>query len=260
MNLLRANMGISRGVALWAIINATPDSFFGGSRAVSEGQIVAAALRAIEQGATRLDIGGFSTRPGFTLVTEAEELRRLRGAISVIKREVGDFPLSVDTFRSSVVEALYDEFGDFVVNDIEGGARDGAMYATVGRLALTYVMMSQDATIESMLSFFDSSISRARECGVGSIILDPGFGFGKSVEQNYECLARLGELGCFSLPILAGLSRKSMIWRTLGITADEALNGTSVLNFAALERGATILRVHDTLEAAQCVKLFNSMA
>lgn len=252
-------MGRSSGVELWSIINVTPDSFFGGSRAQSEGQVVDAARAAIEQGATRLDIGGFSTRPGFAFVDESEELARLRGAISVIRREVGDFPLSVDTFRSSVVEALYDEFGGFVVNDIEGGLNDGAMFATVGRLALGYVMMSQQATIDSMISSFESALVRARDCGVRSLILDPGFGFGKSLAQNYECLARLGDLERFSLPILVGLSRKSMICRELGITPDEALNGTSVLNFAALERGATILRVHDTLAAAQCVKLFNAL-
>ncbi len=244
---------------VWTIINATPDSFFEGSRANSDKEIIEAATKAIEEGASRLDIGGLSTRPGHTIIDEQEELKRLENAIGIIKSEFPDFPLSVDTFRASVVERLYDSFGEFVVNDIEGGINDPEMLDTVARLGLKYVMMSNDATIESMEQFFECQIGVAVAKGVKDIVIDPGFGFGKTVEQNFSVLCGLETLKRFGLPIFVGVSRKSMIWRTLNITPNDALNGTTTLNFACLERGATILRVHDTKEAVEAIKLYNAL-
>lgn len=246
-------------IEIYGIINATPDSFFAGSRAGSEGAIVEAALRAVEGGADVLDVGGYSTRPGYSDVSEEEEFSRLSFALGVIRREFPRVRLSVDTFRSGVVRRLYDLYGEFVVNDVEGGVRDGGMLPLVGELSLSYVMMSSGASIGGISDFFERQVAVARGCGVEDIMLDPGFGFGKSLEENYGVLSGMERLRVFGLPIFVGVSRKSMIWRPLGVSADEALGGTMALNFAALERGADILRVHDVREARDVVTLYEML-
>lgn len=256
-----------------AIMNATPDSFFAGSRRQSDREMARAVEVAVREGADILDVGGYSSRPGADDVSEEEEVRRLNHALRVV-REVGgpDFPVSVDTFRSSVVRRLYERYGAFVVNDISAGELDRRMLATAGELGLPYAAMHMRGTPRTMaaltdypagivgevMRYFVRKTAEARAAGIVDLILDPGFGFAKSVEQNFELLGRLDELAVFGRPVLVGLSRKSMIWRTLGTTPDEALNGTSVLNVEALRRGASILRVHDVREAVETVRLFRA--
>lgn len=244
---------------IWSIINVTPDSFWSGSRARSEREVAHAAIRAIDQGANVLDIGAFSTRPGYSDVDENEEFARLDIALETIAREIPSASISIDTFRSSIVAKVYDKYGQFIVNDIQGGTLDKHMYATVAHLGLDYVMMSMDPTMELVETFFARQITAAREAGItGRIILDPGFGFGKSKEQNFNILLNMKSLKHFGLDILAGISRKSMIWRTLDSTPDEALAGTCALHWQALLSGAHILRVHDTRAASDVVRLFSA--
>ncbi len=243
-------------VQIYSIINATPDSFYGGSRVSGEREILSAAERALSEGCDVLDIGGFSTRPGHSDVPLEEEYARLYYALRVIREEFPLAKISIDTFRSEVVRRLYDNFGDLIVNDIEGAKSDPDMLPLVASLGLTYILMASEPTIEATSAFFATQISKAKDYGLEDILLDPGFGFGKTIEQNYEILRRMETLTHFGLPLFVGLSRKSMIWRSLSIEPEGALNGTTALNFAALERGASILRVHDTREAVECVRLF----
>lgn len=279
-------MEINIGGRLWtvgsgceqvmAIVNVTPDSFFEGSRRQSDAEIAEATERALRDGAGIVDLGGYSSRPGAEDVAADEEFRRLENGFRRVREVAGEaFPVSVDTFRAGVVERLYDRFGAFVVNDISAGELDSAMIRTVGRLGLPYIAMHMRGTPQTMTSLteypaetggvmgevmrcFVRKTAEARAAGVKDLILDPGFGFAKTPAQNFELLGRLDELAVFGVPILAGLSRKSLIWRTLGTTPDEALNGTSVLNWEALRRGATILRVHDVREAVETVRLFRA--
>ncbi len=276
-------MEIDIGGRLWSvgperprvmgIVNATPDSFFEGSRRQSDDEIARAVEQALDEGADMLDVGGYSSRPGADDVPESEEFARLDHALCLVREVAGaDFPLSVDTFRSGVVRRLYDRYGAFVVNDISAGELDPQMLRTVGELRLPYIAMHMRGTPQTMTSqtdypaegggvlgavlrYFVQKVAQSREAGIVDLILDPGFGFAKSVSQNFELLRRMNELSVFGLPILAGLSRKSLIWRTLGVTPDEALNGTSVLNTEALRQGAAILRVHDVREAVETVRL-----
>lgn len=277
-------MEINIGGRLWAvgpgeeqvmaIVNVTPDSFFAGSRRQSEAEIVAAAERALLDGAGMIDLGGYSSRPGADEVSPEEEYRRLERGFETVRRVVGEaFPLSVDTFRAEVVRRLYDRFGAFVVNDISAGELDPEMISTVGQLGLPYIAMHMRGTPQTMTSmtdysaeeggvtgavirYFGTKVAEVRVAGVKDLILDPGFGFAKTVEQNFELLGQMDKLSLFGCPVLAGLSRKSMIWRTLETTPAEALNGTSVLNWEALRRGASILRVHDVREAVETVRLY----
>lgn len=277
-------MEINIGGRLWAvgpgeeqvmaIVNVTPDSFFAGSRRQSEAEIVAAAERALLDGAGMIDLGGYSSRPGADEVLPEEEYRRLERGFETVRRVVGvAFLLSVDTFRAEVVRRLYDRFGAFVVNDISAGELDPEMISTVGQLGLPYIAMHMRGTPQTMASmtdysaeeggvtgavmrYFGTKVAEARAAGVKDLILDPGFGFAKTVEQNFELLGQMDKLSLFGCPVLAGLSRKSMIWRTLETTPAEALNGTSVLNWEALRRGASILRVHDVREAVETVRLY----
>lgn len=278
-------MEINIGGRLWAvgpgeeqvmaIVNVTPDSFFAGSRRQSEAEIVAAAERALLDGAGMIDLGGYSSRPGADEVSPEEEYRRLERGFETVQRVMGEaFPLSVDTFRAEVVRRLYDRFGAFVVNDISAGELDPEMISTVGQLGLPYIAMHMRGTPQTMASMTDYSaeeggitgavmryfvekVAQVRAAGVKDLILDPGFGFAKTVEQNFELLGQMDKLSLFGCPVLAGLSRKSMIWRTLETTPAEALNGTSVLNWEALRRGATLLRVHDVREAVETIRLFS---
>lgn len=280
-------MEINIGGRLWsvgpgeeqvmAIVNVTPDSFFAGSRRQSEAEIVAAAERALLEGAGIIDLGGYSSRQGAEDVSPEEEFRRLERGVETVRQVAGEaFPLSVDTFRAEVVRRLYDRFGAFVVNDISAGELDAEMISTVGQLGLPYIAMHMRGTPQTMttltdysgeeggvvgavMRYFVAKVAEVRAAGVKDLILDPGFGFfAKTVEQNFELLGQMDKLALFGCPVLAGLSRKSMIWWTLEITPAEALNGTSVLNWEALRRGASILRVHDVREAVETVRLFTA--
>lgn len=268
---------VGRGAEpVMAIVNVTPDSFFAGSRRQSEAEIGAAAERALLEGAGIIDLGGYSSRPGAEDVSPEEEYRRLERGIEVVRRVAGEeFPLSVDTFRAEVVRRLYDRFGAFVVNDISAGELDAEMIGAVGQLGLPYIAMHMRGTPQTMttltdysgeeggvvgavMRYFVAKVAEVRAAGVKDLILDPGFGFAKTVEQNFELLGQMDKLALFGCPVLAGLSRKSMIWRTLETTPAEALNGTSVLNWEALRRGASILRVHDVREAVETIRLFTA--
>lgn len=243
---------------VWSIINATPDSFFEGSRVSSAIEAVRRAAMSLEQGATVLDIGAMSTRPGFAKVSAAEEFSRLECVMGSIKEAMPTASLSVDTYRAEVVRMTYAKFGRFTVNDIAAGEWDKEMLETVARLELPYVMMSQDGTIQAMVTFFKGAIARAEKAGIHQIVIDPGFGFGKSLEQNFEILKHLDQLKQFGRKILVGISRKSMIFKTLGTTPELSLEGTTALHFECLRQGADILRVHDTLAATHTIKLYEA--
>ena len=228
------------------ILNVTPDSFFAGSRKQTEAEIAERANQIVEQGGTMIDVGAMSTRPGYDDVTKEEEMRRLRLALPIIRREQPDAIISVDTFREEVARMAVEEYGADIINDVRGEM-------TPPRVP--YIYMSSAPTSEAVLMDFAEKVQRLRDQGHKDIILDPGFGFGKTVEQNYEVLGNMERLQVMQLPILVGVSRKSMIWKKLGITPDEALNGTTALNTIALQKGATILRVHDVKEAVETVIL-----
>lgn len=252
-----------------SIINITQDSFYSGSRNRTAEQILRSAQTALEQGSSIIDIGGYSSRPGAKEVPIEEEFARLDMAMAVIRAELPDFPISVDTFRSEIVERLYDKYGDFIVNDISASELDRQMIPTVGRLSIPYIAMHMRGTpatmqsinqyddiVAEMILYFATKIEQAQMAGIKDLIIDPGFGFAKNVEQNFELLSLMSRLRVVGKPILAGLSRKSMIWRTLETTPEQALNGTTALNWEALRQGADILRVHDTAEAVQTIKLY----
>ncbi len=251
------------------ILNATPDSFFSGSRVQTEHEIARRADEIIAQGGAIIDVGGFSTRPGAAEVCEEEEMERLRHALSIVRRQQPDAVVSVDTFRPDVARMAVEEFGAAIINDVsEGGGADGAlrasfilgaevppMFQMVARLQVPYVLMSVRATVEEMLLAFAREVGQLRTLGVNDIILDPGFGFGKDLDQNYAVMARLSDLHALRLPILVGVSRKSMITRVLGGGPAEALNATTALHAVALMQGAHMLRVHDVREAVEACRI-----
>lgn len=251
------------------ILNATPDSFYSGSRVQTEKDIVERAAQMIGEGAHFLDVGGYSTRPGAPQVTEEEERRRIRPAIDRLVKEFPDTPLSVDTFRADIAKESIDR-GASLINDVTGGEGDPRMMEVVASLGVPYVLMHMRGTPQTMNSlthyddlireitrYFQEKIYRLRSLGVRDIILDPGFGFAKNVAQNFELLNHLDWFReVFRLPLLVGLSRKSMIWRTLETTPEEALNGTTGLHMLALRQGAAILRVHDVKPAVECIALY----
>lgn len=249
------------------ILNVTPDSFFDGGRHVTEKDIVQHAEKMLEHGATFLDIGGYSTRPGAEEVSEEEELRRVLPAVRAVMKAFPDAMVAIDTFRSGVASAAVGA-GASLVNDISAGALDPMMPATVARLEVPYIAMHMRGTpktmntltdyddlISDIIRYFHERIGALHELGIRDIIVDPGFGFAKTVEQNFKLLSRLADLRILGKPILAGLSRKSMIWRTLMTTPENALNGTTCLNTVALLNGASILRVHDVREAVDTITL-----
>ena len=253
------------------VLNVTPDSFFDGGKYLSEEAIVRRAGQMIDEGAHFLDIGGYSSRPGAADVSAAEEQKRVVNAVSAILKNFPGIIISVDTFRASVAEAAVDA-GAAMINDISGGNLDDEMFSTVARMKVPYVLMHMKGTPQTMKSltqyshllkdiidYFHEKIYRLRELGVKDIIIDPGFGFSKTIEQNFALLANLEKFSLLGRPLLAGLSRKSMIWKTLDIQPTDALNGTTALNIVALMKGADVLRVHDVKEARQVVKLFTSM-
>lgn len=240
------------------ILNCTPDSFYAGSRKQTEEEIALRANEIIAQGATMIDVGGMSTRPGSGNVTPEEEMRRLRLALPIVKREQPDAIISVDTFRPEVAKMAVEEFGVDIINDV--GEAEEFLKADLGWMKdIPYILMSVQPTLEKTLSAFRNKTALLQEKGVGDIILDPGYGFGKDVQDNYRLLARQNELLDLGMPLLVGISRKRMIWQLLGTSPQEALNGTSVVNTLALERGAAILRVHDVREAVECVKIYEAM-
>lgn len=244
------------------IINITPDSFFKDSRCESKEAILSKIERFIEEGASIFDIGACSTRPGSAPVDEEEELSRMRNALMVIRNAHPDICLSIDTFRASVARMSVEEFGAQIINDVYGS--DPKMAETVAELDCSYVFThphevdssTPDELIRKIFAFFADGTKALREKGVQKIIIDPGFGFGKTMDQNFALLSSQLELKALGYPLLVGISRKRMIWQTLDITPDEALNGTTVLNTLSLIGGADILRVHDVKEAKQCIDLY----
>lgn len=252
------------------ILNCTPDSFFAGSRVQTEESIARRANQIIEEGGTMIDVGGFSTRPGGVEVPEEEEMRRLRFALPIVRREQPEAILSVDTYRPNVARMVVEEMGADIINDVSEGGITGvvdtpleqttneypAIFRTVAALGVPYILMSVKPTIHDMLLAMAREVQQLRDLGQKDIILDPGFGFGKTQEQNYDVLREMNRLSTLGLPILAGMSRKRMIFQPLGTNPDGSLNGTTVVNTLALMNGASILRVHDVKAATEAVRLF----
>ncbi|ERI84715.1 dihydropteroate synthase [Bacteroides pyogenes F0041] len=254
------------------ILNVTPDSFYSGCRAQAEADIAARVRQIIDEGATIIDIGAYSSRPNAEHISAEEEIRRLRTGLEIIARQYPEAIISVDTFRSKVAEWCVKEYGVAIVNDISGGEMDDRMFETVARLGVPYIMMHMlgtpqnmqkepryDNLLKDVFLYFARKTQQMRDLGAKDIILDPGFGFGKTLEHNYELMAHLEEFRIFELPVLVGVSRKSMIYKLLGGTPQDSLNGTAVLNTIALMKGAHILRVHDVREAVEAVKIFETM-
>ena len=255
------------------ILNVTPDSFYAGSRKQTAEEIAERANQIISEGGTMIDVGAFSTRPGAAEVSEAEETERLRFGLDIVRREQPDAVLSVDTFRPEVARMAVEEFGADIIKDVSEGGLTGivntplnqtdetypAMFRMVAQLRVPYILMSVQPTLRDMLLSFSKKVQQLRDLGVKDIILDPGFGFGKTMEQNYQLMSELERLSVMELPLLVGISRKSMIYNLLGLTANDSLNGTTALNTVALMKGASILRVHDVKEAVECVKIMKSL-
>lgn len=254
------------------ILNITPDSFYANSRKQTEEEIILRVRQIIDEGASIIDIGAYSSRPNAENITPAEELKRLRFGLEIIHRIAPDAVISVDTFRAEIAEACVEEYGVAIINDIAAGEMDAKMFETVARLNVPYIMMHMQGTpqdmqltphyenvVKEVFMYFAEKVDKLRSLGVKDIILDPGFGFGKTLEHNYELLNYLDDFKIFELPLLVGVSRKSMIYRLLGTTPDEALNGTSILNTIALMKGANILRVHDVKEAVETVRIVKTM-
>ena len=247
------------------ILNCTPDSFFSGSRKQTEREIAERAQQIVAEGGRMIDVGAFSTRPGADEVPIEEELRRLQTALQIVRREVPDAIVSVDTYRPLVARRCVEEWGADIVNDVSEGGRTGivgvaiheeeSMFATVAQLGVPYILMSVQPTIETMLKTWADDVLQLRSFGQKDIILDPGFGFGKTLDENYAVMGELEKLAVMELPLLVGVSRKSMIWKLLDGTPDTALNGTTALNAIALLKGAKILRVHDVKEAVETIEI-----
>ena len=253
------------------IINVTPDSFYDGGATTLESEIIKQASQMLEQGATFLDVGGYSSRPGATDITEKQEINRVVPAIEAIIREFPRALISIDTFRSNVAKQAI-KAGACIVNDISAGKLDPKMLQTIGELQIPYCMMHMRGTPQTMktlteyqnitkqvLFYFSERVAAARAHNINDIIVDPGFGFAKTTEQNFELLNHLELFETLDLPILAGVSRKSMVYKTLDISAKEALNGTTALHMVALQKGARILRVHDVKPAKECITLFKQL-
>ena len=250
------------------ILNVTPDSFFAGSRKRTEAEIAARIEEILAQGGDWIDIGGYSSRPDATPVTADEEMRRLELGLEILSRDYPSVPVSVDTFRADVARCCVEKYGVAMINDISAGELDPEMFRTVADLKVPYIMMHMRGTPQTMASltdytdlmdeimlYFAEKVRQLRLMGVSDLILDPGFGFSKTLEQNYELMAHLREFWIFDLPILVGISRKRMIYQLLGGTPEESLNGTTALHTYALLNGADILRVHDVKEAVEAVRI-----
>ncbi len=256
------------------ILNCTPDSFYASSRVQNEEAIAQRANQIIAEGGTMIDVGAFSTRPGGVEVSEAEELRRLREALVIVRREQPDAVLSIDTFRPEVAKMAVEEFGADIINDVSEGGITGvvdtplaqtgdaypAIFKMVAQLRVPYILMSVKKTLPEMLTAFAREVQSLRDLGQKDIILDPGFGFGKTIEDNYAILQHMDKLQVLGLPILAGMSRKRMIFQLIDTDPNGSLNGTTVINTLALLRGAKILRVHDVRQAVEAVKITEAFA
>ena len=254
------------------ILNITPDSFYAGSRMQTEAEITARAQQILDEGAGIIDIGAYSSRPNAENVSSHEEMERLRMGLEILRKTQPGAVISVDTFRADVARMCVEEYGVAIINDIAAGEMDTDMFRTVAELNVPYIMMHMQGTPQNMQQhphydnllkevflYFAQKVQQLRDLGMKDIILDPGFGFGKTVEHNYELLAHLEEFRVFELPLLVGISRKSMIYRLLGNTPQDALNGTTVLDTICLLKGADILRVHDVREAVETVKIVEAM-
>lgn len=254
------------------ILNVTPDSFYSESRKQTEEEIRHRVSQIIDEGGQMIDIGAYSSRSGADDVTAEEEMRRLAKGMKIVREISPDIPVSVDTFRADVAKMAIEELGADIINDISGGELDKNMFATVAKLGVPYILMHMKGTPQTMqnaphydditkevLLYFSEKIQRLRDLGQKDIILDPGYGFAKTLEHNYELLNNQEALCIFELPLLVGISRKSMIYRLLGSTQQDALNGTTVLNTIALQKGANILRVHDVKECTEVVKIVKAM-
>lgn len=253
------------------IINVTPDSFFSGSRSTSEKEILQNAERMLKEGADFLDLGAYSSRPGADDIPVEEELKRMIPSVELIIKNFPEAVLSIDTFRAEIASKSI-KAGAAMINDISAGKLDKEMLPIIAKFQVPYIMMHMKGTPQSMkelnqyedlvgdiLLYFSERIKAARELGINDIIIDPGFGFAKNIEQNYELFSKLEIFRNLELPMLTGISRKSMVWKKLGISADEALNGTTVLNTIALMKGTNILRVHDVKEAVECIKIIREL-
>lgn len=253
------------------ILNATPDSFYDGGRYKNEAELLHQAERMLAESADFIDVGAYSSKPNAEFVTEEEELQRAMPVVELLIKNFPDALISVDTFRAKVAEETVGA-GAAIVNDISAGLLDDAMLETVGKLKVPYIMMHMrgtpqtmvkltqyDDVVKEMLQYFSERIAAARKAGINDIIIDPGFGFAKTLRQNYEVLGKLELFSIAGLPLLAGMSRKSMIYKLLNTTPQESLNGTSVLNTLALSKGASILRVHDVKEAVECVRIVGEL-
>lgn len=254
------------------ILNVTPDSFYAGSRKQTEEEIAMRAESILNEGGTIIDIGGYSSRPDAAEVSEEEEMARLEMALRIITRNYPDAILSVDTFRSAIARRCVEEFGVAIINDISGGELDTDMFPTIAKLKVPYIMMHMRGTPQTMqqfthythltadiLQWFAERVEKLYQMGANDIIIDPGFGFSKTLEQNYELMRHLSDFRLLELPLLVGISRKSMIYKLLGGTPSDSLNGTIALNTFALLNGADILRVHDVRAAVETVKIVGQL-
>lgn len=257
INIRGRLLDLSRPIVM-GILNATPDSFFADSRVQTEKEIFNRANSIITEGAKIIDVGACSTRPGGEVASEEEEMRRLEIALPIIRKTQPDAIISIDTFRASVARRCVEDFGADIINDVEEG-KDLDMFATVAELGVPYILMSTAPNLHDMLIRFADKLQRLRELRQKDIIIDPGFGFGKTMDENYTLLNEMERLQVLELPILVGISRKRMIHKLLGITPAESLNGTTVLNTIALSKGASILRVHDIRAAIEAVIIYNEM-
>lgn len=255
------------------ILNVTPDSFYSGSRKQTEEEIANRANQIIAEGGSIIDVGAFSTRPGADEVSEEEEGRRLKFALDIVRREQPDVAISVDTYRPTLARKCIEEWGADIINDVSEGGITGIanvplrrqetecpeMFRVVGELKVPYILMSVQPTLAMMMKGFAREVQQLRDLGAKDIILDPGFGFGKDLAQNYQIFAEMEKLNVMELPVLVGISRKSMIYKLLGGDATTSLNGTSVLDTVALMKGTSILRVHDVKEAVEAVRIVEAM-
>ena len=254
------------------IVNVTPDSFYNGGKLTDEKVLLATVEKMIKDGATFIDVGGVSTKPGAKLVSTKIELERLLPAVHAIRKKFPEIPLSIDTFRSWVAVRVIDEIGPIIVNDVSGGTLDSKMFETIGKMNVPYVLTHIQGTPQTMQenpyyediirdvsTWLSERVKRLTKFGVKDVIIDPGFGFGKNIQHNYDLLNRLDSFKVFQLPVMVGLSRKSMVWKWLGTKPDGALNGTTVVNTMALLGGADILRVHDVKEAVEAVEIIKAL-
>lgn len=269
---LRGRLLELREPQIMGILNVTPDSFYSDSRTPDEAHITERVRQMMDEGADMIDIGGYSSRPGADDVTPEEEMDRLRRGLRIVRKLYPEVPVSVDTFRADVARMCIEEEGADIINDISGGMMDRQMFRTVARLGVPYILMHMQGTPDTMqvaphydnlrrevMLYFAERIDRLCQMGAKDIMVDPGFGFGKTLEHNYELMNHLEDFAVFNLPLLVGISRKSMIYKLTGGTPQTSLNGTTVLNTISLVKGAHILRVHDVKAAAEAKQIYMAM-